>query len=521
MLPHAAPGPHLIAPGPGRGRHSRRRGRRRGSHRSVPPPLQPPSPARPDAYAGPSVGRLSRRLTPCSCCVAGSAATSCDASANGGCTEDPDTFSPAGVGSDSAPKAMMRTGDVTLNAVRTMPLEDVRGWVEHLRRRRHLRSTGGQLEPAALPFVLQSVSDFGATCATAMEQLENGAGAEHLDAIVKADCSEMAGEDMDAAKRIAKNQQRVRVYIENSVFLEGLYCAFPTEAATTTCLPFDSAALDALAGEAAAAGASAPVHRGELSYSMNGVGTMQVLKHYATQGLRSVGCNFAHPVRAGGHYEQGSRTQEEDLCRQAPNFWPSLVSVQASAGFCDSSGKDAGFHVDNGPTRRHAQIKVTSNVHVLRDADSKDSVMLPMGQRFRVSIVTVAAPCFHPNNLGTGTTDAQARLQATEFLESTSGRIAVKETMRNMILGPLTVDPGLEVLVLGGWGTGAYRLPWDLVMTLFHDVIVETNALQLYRVIHFPLFSGEASGIGQRFEGIWEATNIPARRALREKERGS
>ena len=411
----------------------------------------------------------------------------------------------------------MRAGDVTLNAVRTMPLEDVRGWVEHLRRRRHLRSTGGQLEPAALPFVLQSVSDFGATCTTAMEQLKNGAGA--LDAIVKADCSEMAGEDMDAAKRIAKNQQRVRVYIENSVFLEGLYCAFPTEAATTACLPFDSAALDALAGEAAAAGASAPVHRGELSYSMNGVGTMQVLQHYATQGLRSAGCNFAHPVRAGGHYEQGSRTQEEDLCRQAPNFWPSLVSVQASAGFCDSSGKDAGFHVDNGPTRRHAQIKVTSNVHVLRDADSKDSALLPMGQRFRVSIVTVAAPCFHPENLGT--TDAQARLQATEFLESTSGRIAVKETMRNMILGPLTVDPGLEVLVLGNWGTGAYRLPWDLVMTLFNEVIVETNALQLYRVIHFPLFSGEASGIGQRFEGIWEAANIPARRVLREKERGS
>ena len=58
-------------------------------------------------------------------------------------------------------------------------------------------------------------------------------------------------------------------------------------------------------------------------------------------------------------------------------------------------------------------------------------------------------------------------------------------------------------------------------MALFHDVIVETNALQLYRVIHFPLFSGEASGIGQRFEGIWEAANIPARRVLREKERGS
>ncbi len=408
------------------------------------------------------------------------------------------------------------------SAVLTVALEDVRGWVEYLRRRRALRSTGGRLNPAALPFVPHPDSDFDAACATALQQLKSSGRA--LDAIVEGDCGEMLGEDPEAAGRIAANRRRVRVCAENSVFLEGLYAAFPDQAATTTCVPYDAAALDALVGangEIAAAAAAAPARpRGGLSYSMNGVGTMQALWRYAAQGLRPAGCNFAHPVRAGGHYEQGSRTQEEALCRQAPNFWPSLVSVQASAGFCDPSGNDAGRHVDIGPTRRHAQVKVTSNVHVVRDPGSEDSVaVLPAEQRFRVAIVTVGAPCFHPNSLGT--TDAEARVQAREFLLSERGSIAVKETMRNMILGPLTVDPALDVLVLGGWGTGAYRLPWDLIMALFRDVIVETNALHRYRTIHFPLFADEGSGVGQEFEGIWAAADIPAQRALRECEHKS
>lgn len=198
-----------------------------------------------------------------------------------------------------------------------------------------------------------------------------------------------------------------------------------------------------------------------------------------------MGCNFAHPVHAGGHYEQGYSTQEEALCRQAPNFWPSLVSVQSTAGFCDPSGTDAGRHVDNGPSPVHAHIKFTSNVHVIRGPNSKDTVaMLPVDQRFRVAIVTVGAPCFHPRSLGV--TDTEARTQAKEFLSSERGIIAVKETMRNMILGPpLTVDPSLDVVVLGGWGTGAYRLTWYLVMKLFRDIIVEVSALKRYREIHF------------------------------------
>ena len=330
-----------------------------------------------------------------------------------------------------------------------------------------------------------------------------------LGAIVKKDCEQMAAEESDAAWRIAENRQRVRVCAENSLFLEGLYAAFPSEAATTTCIPFDPQALKAL--KAGAAG-------GVLTYSMNGVGTMQVLQHHAAQGLRPVGCNFAHPLRAGGHYEQGSRTQEEALCRQAPNFWPSLVSIQATAGFCDPSGQNAGHHVDDGPARRHAQIKFTSNVHVMRDPGSGDGIaVLPEEQQFRVAIVTVGAPCFHPSSLGVP--DAEARTQARAFLSSERGSIAAKEAMQNTILGPLTVDPSLEVLVLGGWGTGAYRLPWDLVMTLFRDAIIESNALQIYREIHFPLFEGEDSGRGDEFEGIWAAANVRAQRSLRECER--
>ena len=87
--------------------------------------------------------------------------------------------------------------------------------------------------------------------------------------------------------------------------------------------------------------------------------------------------------------------------------------------------------------------------------------------------------------------------------------------------GPDAVEQLLDVLVLGGWGTGAYRLPWDLIMALFRDVIVETNALHRYRTIHFPLFADEGSGVGQEFEGIWAAADIPAQRALRECEHKS
>merc|ERR1719183_1707670 len=102
--------------------------------------------------------------------------------------------------------------------------------------------------------------------------------------------------------------------------------------------------------------------------------------------------------------------------------------------------------------------------------------MLRPPDQFHAAIVTIAAPCFHPAALG-HVGDQEAKRQAREFLLSAAGKEGVKEAMRSMILTPLAQDPKLDVIVLGSWGCGAYKCDWDLIMTYFRDVIVETDAL--------------------------------------------
>jgi len=321
-----------------------------------------------------------------------------------------------------------------------------------------------------------------------------------LESIKEEDMQAMADEEPNEKERetawgrMRSKSSNVTVYLQNAVFFEGLYQAFPNYAAQTKVIPFDDGALSALSDRL-----DCDIREGRVTYSENEIGSLEALEYYYLQcGMRGAGTNFAHPVRAGGHYEQGSATQEEQLCRRAPNFWPSLVSQKASAGFCDASGQEAGRHVDTSPSKTHAQIKFTTNVQILRD---KRDAFLPASQRYSTAIVTIAAPCFHPAALGCGHDEAKRR--AREFLHSEDGKQAVMDSMRSMILGPLTQDPTLDVIVLGAWGCGAYKLDWHLVMEYFRDVIMETNALSKYKEIHFPLFEKEHRGLGAKFKNIW------------------
>lgn len=322
--------------------------------------------------------------------------------------------------------------------VLVVPLSETSLWCEHLKQRRKLREAGGTLRRPVL--VAKPSSPFESALEEACAASASLSGSNSFKSIKELDTKNMIEEEPDeeerseAGKRTSKNGPNIDIYLQNAIFFEGLYKAFPDHAAKTKVISFDANALSSVANR--------PDHEaspGKITFSEDGVGSFDVLEVYASQGLRSVGTNFAHPVRPGGHYEQGSRTQEEDLCRRAPNFWQSLASQKASAGFCDATGQEPGCHVDTSSARRHAQIKLTTNVHVIRD--SKACLLQPCDW-FHIAILTVAAPCFHPGQLGLDMSseeawkesDAEAKKLARQFLLSDDGKEAVKDADRKSVV---------------------------------------------------------------------------------------
>ena len=132
-----------------------------------------------------------------------------------------------------------------------LALDDIPDWLQHLRRRRALRLTGGQLVPAALCHspckrtttltqrTQRRWSSFGKEATQWMPSLRKSAARWRPRTRRRLGGPRKIGNVCLSASR-------------SSLFFEGLYSAFPLEAASTMCLPFDPTGLDAVAQAAVA-----------------------------------------------------------------------------------------------------------------------------------------------------------------------------------------------------------------------------------------------------------------------------
>lgn len=215
--------------------------------------------------------------------------------------------------------------------------------------------------------------------------------------------------------------------------------------------------------------------------SISKMSTGDALLHFAklgqpTSGFNGssvCGMNFANGQHVGGGYLHGARAQEEDLCRQFPALYTSLVRA-----------KDYGRAYPYGPctyrgdkdVQRYSDVLFTPRLVPRRASQAEGYRMLVDNEIFdNISLVSAAAP-----NLKDG-----------EVFDP----LLVLETMRSVFVVPKLKDRRVDTLVLGAWGCGAFACDPKQMASLFGKALLEDKLGRLYKEVHFaiPVFGDDTN----------------------------
>ena len=158
---------------------------------------------------------------------------------------------------------------------------------------------------------------------------------------------------------------------------------------------------------------------------------------------RTAVLNFANPVEPGGGVLRGATAQEESLCR-CSNLYPCLLTEAAQADYYEYH-RALGGHVFTD------RLIYTRDVLVFKDEEELPQ-MLPESERFRVDIITCAAPY-----------SQSVRVDPERLARIFRSRI------RNIL--EAAVDNDAAVLILGAFGCGAFGNDPVLVAEAFRDVL--------------------------------------------------
>lgn len=172
--------------------------------------------------------------------------------------------------------------------------------------------------------------------------------------------------------------------------------------------------------------------------------------------------NFANGGSVGGGYTNGAVAQEEDLCRQIPTLYTSLLRAKKHGAypFGPQTYKGADFC-------RYCDVTYTPDLVVSRGGRSEGYRMLMQDEQVTVSIVSAAAP-----NL---------RARVPEIFDDNLMGGAITD----VFVAPRLKDSRVDTLILGAWGCGAFGCDAEKVASLFAHALTEQNLGSLYREVHF------------------------------------
>lgn len=170
--------------------------------------------------------------------------------------------------------------------------------------------------------------------------------------------------------------------------------------------------------------------------------TFASAKKYIFNGKVAV-LNFANPHNPGGGVVNGAMAQEECLCRSS-NLYLSLASKEAQEQYYNYNRKLAGYYFSN-------RIVYSPEVIVFKTDDVIPQLM-PSEQWFHVDVITCAAPF----------ADRLKYVNRKVLLEVFLNRIDK--------IFQVAMDNGVEVLVLGAFGCGAFGNPPEIVAEAFHKI---------------------------------------------------
>ena len=170
---------------------------------------------------------------------------------------------------------------------------------------------------------------------------------------------------------------------------------------------------------------------------------------YARAGQKACVLNFASSVSPGGGVTYGSQAQEESLCRVSSLY--TALSHESAKPFYDR-------HWDlirSGAMKRENRDDCiyTPGVVVLREDDGEEA-LLPEASRYRVDVVTCAAP------------DLRAVEDGSRYRPTEAELFSLLARRWRRILA-LAASEGVQALVLGAFGCGVFANPPQLVARAF------------------------------------------------------
>lgn len=175
--------------------------------------------------------------------------------------------------------------------------------------------------------------------------------------------------------------------------------------------------------------------------------------------------NFASPKNPGGGFLKGASAQEENLCLRSTLF-PAITIKK--------------FH-----PMPVVSCLYTSDICVFRDGDNLRKDLAPE-DRYYLDVITsgmVASPKVK-----------DGRYEIPEVRELVRKKIRL--VMR------LCVDKGVQKVVLGAWGCGAYRNPLQEIVEAFKEVL--TDGQEHWEGVEEVVFAILDRGdMAERFKELW------------------
>lgn len=196
-------------------------------------------------------------------------------------------------------------------------------------------------------------------------------------------------------------------------------------------------------------------------------GTMQAAANYP--GKKVAVLNFASATTPGGGVEKGASAQEECLCRVS-NLFLCLSDKSVWGPFYRA-------HCNEGDNIHNDDIIYTPDVHVIKDDNYQD---YNESDQFNVDVITCAAPNLreNPNNPFNVDTVEPAIIRPEELF-----RVHYKRAAKIM---QVAASRGVEVLILGAFGCGAFRNDPVIVARAYKEAL--QNFRHAFKEVEFAIF---------------------------------
>lgn len=196
--------------------------------------------------------------------------------------------------------------------------------------------------------------------------------------------------------------------------------------------------------------------------------SFEAARLYAEQGHKTAVLNFASSTSPGGGVTSGASAQEECLCRVS-TLYPCLKDESMWDRFYAPHRKARNpLHNDD--------IIYTKDIVVFKDDDYQ-----PLLQPFAVDVITCAAPTLREqaSNRYNPSDGNQAPVITPDEL------LALHEKRGRQILSAAAAN-GVEVLILGAFGCGAFKNDPAVVAQAYANILPEH--LRYFRTIEFAVY---------------------------------